>query len=83
MLLHPHTRFMQQRRVSASRLPHLLLQLELAGRVTSLPGDRFQRLDAPPATGAPATPVARPVLHSGDRAQSAPSSPSKEPQCPR
>ncbi|WP_414445675.1 DNA-processing protein DprA [Burkholderia sp. 22PA0106] len=69
--------------VSASRLPHLLLQLELAGRVASLPGDRFQRLDAPAAADAAAAPFARPVLHSGDRAQSAPSSPSKEPQCPR
>lgn len=69
--------------VSADLLPHLLLTLELAGRVACLPGDRFQRLDAPPAAEAPATPVARPVLHSGDRAQFAPSSPSKEPQCPR
>ncbi|NIE84335.1 DNA-protecting protein DprA, partial [Burkholderia sp. Tr-860] len=58
-------------------LPHLLLRLELAGRVASLPGDRYQRLDTPAA--APATPPAHAVLHSGDAGQPAPPPSSKEP----
>ncbi len=73
--------------VGPDRLPHLLLRLELAGRVASLPGDRFQRVDpapgAAPAAGPTAPPVSRAVLHSGDEAHSAPPSSSKEPQCPR
>ncbi len=59
--------------IAADALPHLLLRLELAGRVASLPGDRYQRLDAP------ATPPAHAVLHSGDTAQPAPPPSSKEP----
>ncbi len=59
--------------IAADALPHLLLRLELAGRVASLPGDRYQRLDTP------ATPPAHAVLHSGDTAQPAPPPSSKEP----
>ncbi|QKM48706.1 DNA processing protein DprA [Burkholderia glumae] len=63
--------------LAADTLPHLLLRLELAGRVASLPGDRYQRLDPPPS-GVSAT-----VLHSGDKAQPAPPPSRKESSCPR
>ncbi|WP_425306387.1 DNA-processing protein DprA [Burkholderia perseverans] len=63
--------------LAADALPHLLLRLELAGRVASLPGDRYQRLDPPPSG------VSAAVLHSGDKAQPAPPSSSKESSCPR
>lgn len=64
--------------IAADALPHLLLRLELAGHVAGLPGDRYQRLDAPTAKAA-ATPPPRAVLHSGDKAQPAPPPSSKEP----
>ncbi|MEX3581960.1 MAG: hypothetical protein VB137_03815 [Burkholderia sp.] len=65
--------------IAAGTLPHLLLRLELAGRVASLPGDRYQRLDAPAAAGARHAPRRRAVLHSGDEAQPASPPSSEEP----